>query len=153
MRHCPKLIQHYPCNVTAPLKRAPKFYLYRYGSDPIQTSNILFQLVSVLELPLNIRFRSLTACRVGLKSAAHSGMSGRVAQRESTVFTRRGSLVQSQPRPPSKPRGKPWGFARIQCRHSVTWTQTDMGCWQPAAAQNQAVLQFGAEIGQHFALE
>jgi phosphoglycolate phosphatase-like HAD superfamily hydrolase len=29
---------------------------------------------------------------------------GRVAQRESTVFTRRGSLVQSQPRPPSSTR-------------------------------------------------
>ena len=32
-------------------------------------------------------------------------LSGRVAQWESTVFTRRGSLVQSQPRPPTKSTG------------------------------------------------
>src|SRR3546814_17824114 len=31
-----------------------------------------------------------------------SDLIGRVAQRESTAFTRQGSLVQSQPRPPSK---------------------------------------------------
>ena len=35
---------------------------------------------------------------------------GRVAQRESTSLTSRGSLVQSQSCPPSKPQGKPWGF-------------------------------------------
>ena len=38
--------------------------------------------------------------------------SGRVAQWESTVFTRRGSLVQSQPRPPIQPTGRRISAAR-----------------------------------------
>ncbi len=36
-------------------------------------------------------------------SARHDGHIGRLAQRESTAFTRQGSLVQSQYRPPSTP--------------------------------------------------
>ena len=47
-------------------------------------------------------------------------LSGRVAQWESTVFTRRGSLVQSQPRPPSP--GRTAGPQFVVCREPTTRT-------------------------------
>jgi hypothetical protein len=58
----------------------------------------------------------------GRRSRAGPDHPGRLAQRESTAFTRQGSLVRSQYRPPR--------FTRSQARHRITGAGPLGICWQ-----------------------
>ena len=68
------------------------------------------------------------------------GLDGRVAQRESTAFTRQGSLVQSQSRPPfaSMRTSDPFGSAADRCAATMAIDTTDLS--RPGAAHVEFLL-------------